>query len=288
MSAIGKHSSDLSLLSQYVAESCCIHLGEEKGYLFEARLGAIITQSGATDIADFVRLARSDPTNRLRDRIVDAITTHETYWFRDERPWTSLRLDLLPSLAAQLTQGGRSRIRILCAACSTGQEPYSLAMLIDSLCAEGKLGNVRPDQFEIVGTDVSTGTLLLANNGRYNQVEIVRGLAETWRHRYFTANGPIWTISDAIRRRVTFKHHNLQDDLKPFGQFDLLFCRNVAIYFKADFKALLFNRLAAALLPGGHLLLGGSESLLTHQDLFVSTMLGEAVFYRRKPSPSSP
>ena len=287
MAALAPGSADISLLSQYVAEACCIHLGEEKGYLFEARLGSIIAQSGAANVADFVRLARTDPTHRLRDRIVDAMTTHETYWFRDERPWASLRTTLLPALAAQLVSSGRLRIRILCAACSTGQEPYSLAMLIDTLFAEGKLGGVRPEQFEIIGTDVSAGTLMLANNGRYNQIEIVRGLAEHWRQRYFTANGPIWTISEPIRKRVAFKKHNLQDDLKPFGQFDLILCRNVAIYFKADFKARLFERLAAALLPGGHLLLGGSESLLTHQDLFASTAIGEAIFYRRKSSSSS-
>ncbi len=280
---LAQNPGDLGLLSRYVAEACCIHLGEEKGYLFEARLGAIIAQSGAADIPDFIRLARTDPTNRLRDRIIDAMTTHETYWFRDERPWASLRNHLLPALAVPLAQGARSRVRILCAACSTGQEPYSLAMMIDSLCADGKLPGVRPEQFEIIGTDVSAGTLMLANNGRYNQIEIVRGLGEMWRQRYFTASGPIWSLSEAIRRRVTFKRHNLQDDLKPFGQVDLLLCRNVAIYFEAEFKARLFNRLAAAINPGGHLLLGGSESLLTHKELFVSDNIGDAIFYRRKP-----
>jgi chemotaxis protein methyltransferase CheR len=274
---------DITLLSRFVAEACCIHLGEEKGYLFEARLGSIITQSGAADIPDFIRLAKTDPTNRLRDRIIDAMTTHETYWFRDERPWASLRNQLLPALAEQLRKGTRPRIRILSAACSTGQEPYSLAMLIDTLCLEGKLPGVRPEQFEIIGTDVSAGTLMLATNGRYNQIEIVRGLAETWRQRYFTSSGPIWTLNEALKKRVSFKRHNLQDDLKPFGQFDLLLCRNVAIYFEADFKAQLFNRLSNALNPGGYLVLGGSESLMSHQDLFASEQLGESIFYRRKP-----
>ena len=283
MPASFQNPTDLALLRHYVSEACCIHLGEEKGYLFEARLGAMIAQSGAADIPDFVRLARADLTGRLRDRIVDAMTTHETYWFRDERPWTSLRQHLLPALAAPLRQGLKTRVRVLCAACSSGQEPYSLAMLIDTLCAEGALPGVRPEQFEIIGTDVSAGTLMLAANGRYNQIEIVRGLGEHWRQRYFTAAGPVWALNDTIRRRVTFKRHNLQDDLKPFGQVDLLFCRNVAIYFEAEFKRRLFQRLAAALVPGGHLLLGGSESLLSHPELFSAVTLGEAVFYQRKP-----
>ncbi len=280
MASFIQNPSDITLLSQYVAEACCIHLGEEKGYLFESRLGTMIAQSGAVDIPDFIRMARTDPTNRIRDRIIDAMTTHETYWFRDERPWTSLRQRVLPELATLPATTGRSRIRILCAACSTGQEPYSLAMLIDMLFADGK---TRPEQFEIIGTDVSAGTLMLANNGRYNQIEITRGLAEIWRQRYFTQNGAIWSVADRIKSRVTYKRHNLQDDLKPLGMFDLIFCRNVAIYFKADFKARLFDRLAAALHPGGRLLLGGSESLLTHGDLFASESIGEAIFYRRKP-----
>lgn len=282
MSTSLQNPTELALLRQYVAEACCIHLGEEKGYLFEARLGSTIAQSGATGIADFVRMARADTTGRLRDRIIDAMTTHETYWFRDERPWASLRGHLLPTLAASLRTGARARIRVLCAACSTGQEPYSLAMLIDTLCSEGKLPGVRPEQFDIIGTDVSAGTLMLASAGRYNSIEISRGLAEQWRQRYFIAQGPIWMLREDLRRRVTFKRHNLQDDLQAFGSFDLLFCRNVAIYFDAEFKRRLFPRLAAALVPGGHLLLGGSESLLTHQELFASETIGEAVFYRRK------
>jgi len=283
MPTLFKSPGELSLLSQYVADACCIHLGEEKGYLFEARLGTLVAQSGATDVTDFIRLARADLTGRLRDRIVDAMTTHETYWFRDERPWASLRTHLLPALAAPLRNGARNRIRVLCAACSTGQEPYSLAMLIDTLCLEGKLPGIRPEQFEIIGTDVSAGTLMLAANGRYNQIEIVRGLADIWKQRYFTQAGPIWSLAEPIRKRVTFKRHNLQDDLTQFGQFDLLLCRNVAIYFEVAFKQRLFTRLAAALVPGGHLLLGGSESLLSHQDLFAVETVSEAVFYRRKP-----
>lgn len=275
--------ADLALLRRYVAEACSIHLGEEKGYLFEARLGGIIAQSGAPDIATFVQMARGDATGRLRDRIVDAMTTHETYWFRDERPWASLRNHLLPALAESLRLGRRARIRVLCAACSTGQEPYSLAMLIDSLCAEGKLPGARPEHFEIIGTDVSAGTLALAAAGRYNQIEMARGLAEHWRKRYFAQQGPVWVLEEALRRRVTLRRHNLQDDLRPFGQFDLLFCRNVAIYFDAAFKQRLFPRLSDALFPGGHLLLGGSESLLGYPELFATETIGDAVFYRRKP-----
>jgi chemotaxis protein methyltransferase CheR len=282
MSLLFQNPSELALLRQYVAEACCIHLGEEKGYLFEARLGSTIAQCGAANLTDFVRIARADTTQRLRDRIIDAMTTHETYWFRDERPWAALRAHLLPTLAAGLRNGTRTRVRVLCAACSTGQEPYSLAMLIDTLCSEGKLPGVRPEQFEIIGTDVSAGTLMLASGGRYNQIEMARGLADVWKQRYFTQQGPVWVLRDEVRKRVTFKRHNLQEDLAAFGRVDLLFCRNVAIYFEAEFKQRLFARLAAAIAPGGHLLLGGSESLLTHQDLFASETIGDAVFYGRK------
>ncbi len=279
-----KSAHHLPLLSQYVAEACCIHLGEEKRYLFEARLGTIIGESGARDIPDFVRLAKADTTGRLRDKIIDAMTTHETYWFRDVGPWASLEEELLPSLAADLRSGKKNRIRILCAACSSGQEPYSIALLLHKLAANGRLNGVEPSQFEILAFDVSPGTLFLAAAGRYSQLEIARGLPDYWRDNYFDATpGNTWTLREPVRRLVSFKRRNLQDHLDNLGMFDLLLCRNVAIYFKEDFKMDLFSRLAKIIHPGGHLLLGGTESLFTHQDVFELQRIRNSIFYRRRP-----
>lgn len=280
-----KSPHQLPLLTQYVAEACCIHLGEEKRYLFEARLGTIIGESGARDIPDFIRLAKADTTGRLRDKIIDVMTTHETYWFRDQGPWQALEEELIPAFASEIRAGKKTRIRIMCAACSSGQEPYSIALILHKLAANNRLSGVDPSQFEILAFDVSPGTLFLASTGRYSQLEIARGLPEYWRDHFFdpTLNNT-WTLREPVRRLVTFKRRNLQDSLDSLGMFDLVLCRNVAIYFKDDFKKDLFTRLAKTIYGGGHLLLGGTESLFTHQDVFELNRIRNAIFYRRRPT----
>jgi len=250
-----KNPSDLGILSEYVAQACCIHLGEEKRYLFEARLG----------------------------KIIDSMTTHETYWFRDTRPWEALENSILPELGKLLQTGKKSRIRILSAACSTGQEPYSIALLLHKLKTSGILSGVNLSSFEITGFDISPGTLFLASAGRYSQLEISRGLPDYWKTNFFDSTpGNTWTLKPEIRSMVTFKKRNLQDDLTNLGLFDLVLCRNVAIYFEEDFKKDLFTRLAQVFLPNGQLMLGGTESLFTHQHLFSAENVSGSFFYRRK------
>ena len=282
MLELTKNPTEFAKLRDYVRDACCISLGEEKAYLFESRLGQIIAQSGATSILDFIHIAHSDPTGRLRDKIIDAMTTHETYWFRDEKPWNALRLSVLPALAKSAQASGKSRVRFFCAACSTGQEPYSLAMLIDRLYKEGKLSGMNPSQFEILGVDVSSGTLMLASNARYNQIEIARGLHSNWRSDYFVAApNNTWSVVEHVRKCVTFKRFNLQDNLSALGAFDFIFCRNVAIYFDEAFKNSLFNRLAEILVPKGTLLLGATESLFNHRHVFEAEMIEGAVFHKK-------
>ena len=278
-----KNPSHLALLSRYVAESCCIHLGEEKRYLFEARLGTIISESGASDIPEFIALANADSAGRLRDKIIDSMTTHETYWFRDARPWESLEKFILPELGNLLRKGQKSHIRILSAACSSGQEPYSIALLLNNLKANGQLEGVSLSSFEITAFDISPGTLLMASMGRYSQLEISRGLPEYWKNNYFEPTlSNTWTLKSNVRSMVTFKRKNLQDNLNSLGSFDLILCRNVAIYFEEHFKRDLFTRLAQILFKDGRLMLGGTETLLSHQDLFQPEQIGGSFFYRKK------
>jgi chemotaxis protein methyltransferase CheR len=280
-----KNPTDLGLLSEYVAQACCIYLGEEKRYLFEARLGKIITETGARDIPEFIRMAKGDATGRLRDKIIDSMTTHETYWFRDTRPWEAMEKSLLPELASLLRTGKKSRIRIVSAACSSGQEPYSIALLLHKMKADGVLGSVSLQSFEIIGFDISPGTLFLASAGRYSQLEISRGLPDYWKNKYFDATASnTWTLKSEVRSMVTFKKRNLQDDFSNLGLFDLVLCRNVAIYFDNTFKDSLFTRLADIIHPNGRLMLGGAESLLTHKHLFAPEELNGSFFYKKKPN----
>jgi chemotaxis protein methyltransferase CheR len=279
-----QNESHLGTLSQYVAEACCIHLGEEKRYLFEARLGTIISESGARDIPEFIQFAKADSSGRLRDKIIDSMTTHETYWFRDTRPWESMEKSILPHLGSLLRSGKKARIRILSAACSSGQEPYSIALLLHKLQVEGHLPGVNLSSFEIVAFDISPGTLFLAAAGRYSQLEISRGLPQFWRDNFFDATpGNTWTLKPAVRSMVSFKRRNLQDNMSSLGLFDLVLCRNVAIYFKEDFKKDLFNRLAEIIFTDGYMMLGGTESLLSHQDVFSMEQVENSIFYKRKP-----
>jgi len=278
-----KNPSHLPLLSRYVAEACCIHLGEEKRYLFEARLGTLISESGATDIPEFIAKAKADATGRLRDKIIDSITTHETYWFRDTRPWEALEKTILPEFGNLLRRGEKYRIRILSAACSSGQEPYSIALLLHKLKADGLLEGVNLSAFEITAFDISPGTLFLASAGRYSQLEISRGLPDYWRNNYFEPTpSNTWTLKAPVRSMVSFKKRNLQDDFTSLGVFDLVLCRNVAIYFEEQFKSDLFNRLSQILFKDGLLMLGGTESLLSHQHLFTIEQVGGSFFYRKK------
>ncbi|MFM8364686.1 MAG: CheR family methyltransferase [Verrucomicrobiota bacterium] len=285
---ISKSLGDFPLLSEFVSETCCIHMGQDKLYLFQARLGSLIAETRAQSVREFISMARADATGRLRDKIIDAMTTHETYWFRDARPWTAMEEEVLPGLAAKVASGEKARIRILCAACSTGQEPYSIALLLNKLSQENRLRGLSPSAFEILAFDVSPGSLFIASAGRYSQLEIARGLPDYWRENFFDKTpGNTWTLRDPVRRLVSFKRHNLQDSFAQFGMFDLVLCRNVAIYFRDDFKKDLFTRIAHAILPGGHLLLGGAETLFTHQDLLQIERIREAIFFRRLPQPAN-
>jgi chemotaxis protein methyltransferase CheR len=283
MAAPSRTLQELNLVRKYMAEAIGISIGENKAYLIESRLAPIVADSGARDLLDLVARARTDSSRKLHDRIVDALTTHETFWFRDERAWQALRQQVLPGVAEAARAAARPRVRIWCAACSTGQEPYTLAMLLDTLHSEGRLAGLPPAQIELLATDVAPETLRTAAAGQYGALEIQRGLAESWRRKYFS---PVpgterWAVAESLRRRITFRRFNLQDDPGSLGRFDLILCRNVAIYFDEAVRQQLFRRLHGALHPGGLLMLGGSESLLGLSEIFSTENLGGSLFYRR-------
>jgi chemotaxis protein methyltransferase CheR len=277
-------AQEILLVRNYMAEAIGVSIGENKAYLIDSRLSPIVADTGARDLLDLIAKAKADPSRRLHDRIVDALTTHETFWFRDERAWAALREAALPSLVTAFRASGRPKFRIWCAACSTGQEPYTLAMLLDTLCSEGRLGGLAPAQIELLATDVAPDTLKAAAAGQYNAIEIQRGLADVWKNKYFAPvpGGDRWVIAESLRRRVSFKRFNLQDDPTSLGRFDFILCRNVAIYFEESVRHQLFRRLQATLQPDGLLMLGGSESLLGLADLYTTENLGGSLFYRRR------
>jgi chemotaxis protein methyltransferase CheR len=272
------NGNEFQLLRAYIEKQCGIALGEDKAYLVAGRLSGLLAESGAGDFFGLYHKAVADRTLVLRDKIVQAMTTNETLWFRDRYPFDILREVILPEMDRQLRAGLRRKVRIWSAACSTGQEPYSIAMAV---LEYGRRHSLLPWQnLEIVATDISSPVLFLALAGRYDQLSISRGLPPEMLARYFTQSGRVWVLSEKIRSLVRFTKFNLQDNPAGLGRFDVVFCRNVGIYFADASRRVLFSRLADALRPAGSLLVGASESVTNYSAEFKMQKYQNAIYYQ--------
>ena len=252
--------NEFRLMRDYIEESCGIHLTEDKKYLVCTRLTTLMVESECNSFIDLYHKAVADNTHMLRDKIVEAMTTHETFWFRDTSPFVILDEVILRELADEIKLGKRSKIKIWSAACSTGQEPYSVAMTVLELAQ--KYNSLKPEHVEIVATDISSTVLYLASAGRYNSLAMSRGLAKDYENRYFEPDGKVWAIKNDVKKMVRFKKMNLQEDFSLIGKQDIILCRNVLIYFSDEFKKDVLQRIALLLRPNGNLFLGASESII--------------------------
>ena len=245
-------SQPLDTFRRLLERESGIALDSDKGYLVKSRLSALMEKQRITDLAHLMQRMGDDP--RLLDAVVQAMTTNETMFFRDRAPFDAVRDVLIPRLLA--SHAATRRIRIWCAAASTGQEPYSLAMIMDEQAR--KLAGW---QIEIVATDLSRRVIDLARDGLYNQFEVQRGLPIALLLRYFRREGEMWRINEHLRSRVTFKTLNLMSDFHALGTFDIIFCRNVLIYFDVPTKKSVLARLSDALTLEGCLCLGSAETV---------------------------
>ena len=243
--------------SRYIHELCGIHLDDSKAYLLETRLASLLAETNDSNFSDLLYKARADLSGRLRARIIEAITTNETSFFRDTSPFDLLRNKLVPELIDRRVKSGlRVPIRIWSAACSTGQEAYSVAIILKEL-----LGDFSKYDIQIVGTDISNKVVAQASYGEYSRMELERGLSPEALTRHFSVSGDKWKIRDEIRGIATFRTMNL---LQPFSfpkPFDIIFCRNVAIYFNETDKARLFHNLVRCMAKDGSLIIGSTESI---------------------------
>lgn len=247
---------------QFISRAAGIVLTTEKAYFIEARLSPLVREEKATGIDDLMtRAERGD--KRIAQRIVDALTTNETFFFRDKTPFDHFRNIMIPELISRRPPG--KTIRIWCAACSSGQEPFSLIMLLDEMKAQLGGRNV-----EIHASDISEAILSKAKAGIYNQFEVQRGLPTKLLLQYFTKDGDNWRISQDVVRRVSFFKFNLLEDMRSLGTFDIVFCRNVLIYFDRPTRSKIFNQIADRLAPDGFMMLGGAESTFGVTDRFTS------------------
>lgn len=237
-----------------------IVIGKDKLYLLESRLSPIARKEGLDSIEELIGSVRRRRDEVLMKTIVDAMTTNETFFYRDKTPFDHLEKVILPSIRAN--RPGQ-RIRILCAACSTGQEPYSIAMMLDQ---NPNLTGGAP--VEIQAVDISDRVLEKARAGVYSQFEVQRGLPIRTLMTYFTQQGEVWKLSDAIRSKVSFRNVNLLEPISSLGKFDVIFCRNVLIYFDLPTKRDILSRLSQQMNDDAFLLLGAAETVVGVVDHF--------------------
>ncbi len=246
--------ADLDFMSDLVRRRIGIVLGREKDYLLDTRLAPLARQFEYLSVAQLVHEIRKG--NRVAEEAaIEAMTTNETLFFRDRMPFEQLERTILPQLTAKRPQG--SEIRIWSAACSCGQEPYSIAMLLDS-----KPSWQSRQRITITATDVSHAMIRKAKNAVYTQFEIQRGLSPRNRDLYFQQDGPVWRLNQRICSMVTFKQQNILDDLTHLGTFDVIYCRNLLIYFDEETKKTVLRKLHQRLAPDGFLVLGAAETVI--------------------------
>ena len=265
-------------LQTFLLKSSGLSLDREKQYLVEARLNPLIQQAGLKGLPDLV--ARLDADRVLAKKVMEAMTVNETFFFRDRAPFEGFRQAILPEL---LKARARTRkIRLWSAACSTGQEPYSLAMILDEE-ARGLAGW----SVDIVATDIAESVLKRAREGLYSHFEAQRGVPMSHLVRYFTKRKDQWAINQSIKARVDFRQQNLMADFSQLGVFDVIFCRNVLIYFAPEQKRDVLARLARALAPDGFLVLGAAESVIGYSTEFRPHGENRVVLTRRAIGESS-
>lgn len=235
-------------------------LGSDKTYLIESRLSPVARREGFATVSALLNALRTKRDEKLMAAVTDAMTTNETFFFRDKLPFDQFKSDILPALARARINGD---IKIWCAACSTGQEPYSLAMLME----ESRMLYPRVN-LDILATDISDRCLEKAQAGLYTQFEVQRGLPIQMMVRNFEKVDEMWRISPKLRQSIRFKKLNLLDDLRVVGRMDVIYCRNVLIYFDLETKKKVLEQIANLLSDDGYLFLGAAETVLGITDTF--------------------
>lgn len=259
-----------SYLQDFIYRESGIVLEEKKQYLLDARLLTVAREEGVRTLNDLCSLLRATHGDGLRQKVVDAMTTNETYFMRETAHYDALRNTLLPELI-KIRQDTR-RLRFWSAASSTGQEAYSLAMML----LEMGLGHWN---IEILGTDLCSKVVDQARQGIYSQLEMNRGLPATYLIKYFRRSGLQWEVKEDVKGMVRFQHFDLRSSMRSLGPFDAVFCRNVLIYFDMATKLKIINEIHGTLFRGGHLFLGSTETSLPVTDRFVRKVIGEATLF---------
>lgn len=269
-------TADFDYVRGFVHEQSAIVLEPGKEYLVESRLQTLARKENFSSIEDLIGKLRSDTTKGFQRKVVDAMTTNETSFFRDIHPFEALRKSLLPEIMA--SRAKERQLHFWCGAASTGQEPYSVLMLISQHFPE-----LLNWDFKFIATDLCGEVLTKARAGRFTQLEVNRGLPAALLLKYFVRQGAEWEIREDLRKRVDFRELNLVKDWPHLPQLDIVFLRNVMIYFNVENKKAILARIRRLLRPGGYLLLGGAETTFNVDDAFERTVFDKTTCYRLKP-----
>jgi chemotaxis protein methyltransferase CheR len=270
------HDSEYKTFRDFLEQQCGIVLGENKQYLVKSRLAPLMQRFNLGSLSELVNKTLSPFERQLRSAVIDAMTTNETLWFRDTYPYELLKKQIFPEL-----EKDHRNVKIWSAASSSGQEPYSIAM------TGLEYQQMRPSAFglgiHILGTDISNTMLEHCQRAEYDGLALSRGLSPERRSKFFEDSGNgMMRVKDIARRNVSFRHLNLLDSYTLLGKFDIIFCRNVLIYFSPEVKAKIIRQFAQALNPKGFLVLGASESLSSTNSDFDMIRCNPGIIYRRK------
>lgn len=251
--------SDFDIYRDLLKEKSGLTLTPDKSYLLDSRLTPVARKWNYPNLEAMTHILRGVPSPDLVKDVVEAMTTNETSFFRDTKPFDQFRDVIMP----HMMKNRPKKLRIWCAACSTGQEPYSLSMMIKENAA--KFGGF---QFEIIATDIDTSVIEQAKKAEYSQFEVQRGLPIQMLMKYFEQKADRWCLKNEIKSMVQFKQFNLLTPMTMLGKFDIIFCRNVLIYFDRDTKAGVLKNMSALLPDDGFVILGGAETVLGVTDAF--------------------
>jgi chemotaxis protein methyltransferase CheR len=264
------HPDNYRFLQEHIYSQVGIVLEEDKHYLFESRLAPIIRSLGLGTIDDLCALLKANCQTEISRLVVEAMTTNETYFFRDPLQYDAIRTVLLPRLIEE--RRDTKKLRFWSAAASTGQEAYSLAMrLVEAGLSDWNV--------QILATDFSSKVLERARSGKYQQIEVNRGLPAALLIKYFRQSGSEWQLADQVRRMVVFETIDLRNSMRALGPFDLVFCRNVMIYFDTLTKKNILKELHGTMFRGGWLMLGGVETAFGVEEFFERRTVGNATVY---------
>ena len=270
---------DFDYISQLAHAQAAIVLEPGKEYLVETRLGSLAQTEGFGSLEELIAKMRGARVNGLHHKAIDALTTNETFFFRDFHPFEALRTSILPSMIDQ--RGETRRLTIWSAACSNGQEPYSLAMLLLE-----HFPQLADWTVTILATDLSPTVLKRARGAEYSQLEVNRGLPANYLVKYFTQKGEKWCVNHDIKKMVEFRAMNLIHPWPVMPAFDLVFIRNVMIYFDVDTKKTILKKIRNCLLPHGYLFLGTAETTMNLDPAYQPVTFGRAVVYRAQSDPT--